>query len=450
MKKPLILIVEDDESVRLAARFILEDRGYEVAEVDHPERAFELLGLHAIDLVLLDMNFDGDTTSGDEGLNFLNRLRARWTELPVIAMTAWSSTELVVKALQAGANDFLEKPWDNQRLYQVLQQQLYLQDLKRKNLALQQQLENPEVELIWHGSVMCELMEKLSAVAGTDANILLTGENGTGKSQLARWIHLNSSRSAATFLSINMGAIPDTLFESEMFGHKKGAFTDARENRIGRFEMAQDGTLFLDEIASVPLTQQVKLLRVLESGEFEPVGGNRTQRTNVRIVSASNCDFAQLIAEGAFRKDLYYRLNTLEFRVPALRERANDIVPLANFFIRKHCLRYHKPEPSFSDCAISALLSYSWPGNIRELSHVMERSVLMSQHHILTAATLSLRSELQVTAEQIPLITLEAAELQLIHQALRLSDGNKQKAAEILGISKQALYRRLEKYDLEN
>lgn len=450
MEKPLILIIEDDEAVRLAARFVLEDRGYQVVEVDHPHRAIELVSDQPIDLILLDMNFDGDTTSGDDGLECLNRLRAQWADLPIIAMTAWSSTALVAKALQAGANDFLEKPWDNQRLYQVLQQQLFLRDLKRKNLALQQQLENPDAELIWQSSVMSGLMAKLSAVAVTDANILLTGENGTGKSQLAHWIHRHSSRSAATFLSINMGAVPDALFESEMFGHKRGAFTDARENRIGRFEIAKDGTLFLDEIASVPLTQQVKLLRVLESGEFEPVGSNKTQRTNVRIISASNCDFTQLIDEGAFRKDLYYRLNTLEFRVPALRERPDDIVPLANFFIQKHCLRYRKPGLSFSDCAISALLSYSWPGNIRELSHVMERAVLMSQLPMLTAAALSLRPEHQVTAEKIPLITLEAAELQLIHQALRLSDGNKQKAAEILGISKQALYRRLEKYDLEN
>jgi DNA-binding NtrC family response regulator len=454
MHKPIILVIEDNREIRISARFVLEDFGFAIAEAESPTQAKDWLAQQKADLILLDMNFGLDTTSGEEGLSFLAWLQQQAWDIPVVAMTAWSNTELVVKAMQLGAGDFIEKPWNNQRLHQVLQQQLQLQALNRKNRALSQRLEDPKPELVWQSDAMNQLMQQLAAVATTDANILLTGENGTGKSQLAHWLHLNSPRVQQAFISVNMGAIPETLFESEIFGHKKGAFTDAKEQRIGRFELAKGGSLFLDEIATVPMAQQAKLLRVLESGEFEMLGSSQTQRTDVRIISATNGDFAQLICEGLFRQDLYYRLNTLEFRVPTLRERPEDIAALATFFVAKHGQRYRKPELKLSPCALKIMQAYSWPGNIRELSHMMERAVLLTQSGELTAAQLNLpvnaQNKITVNSDQLPMMTLEAAELQLINQALADCDGNKQKAADLLGITKSSLYRRLEKYDLAN
>ncbi|MEN0039565.1 MAG: sigma-54 dependent transcriptional regulator [Cellvibrio sp.] len=454
MQNPIILVIEDKREVRLSARFVLEDFGFAVAEAESPAQAKAWLAQQKADLILLDMNFGLDTTSGDEGLAFLGWLQQQAWDIPVVAMTAWSNTELVVKAMQLGAGDFIEKPWNNQRLHQVIQQQLQLQALNRKNRALNQRLESSKPELVWQSDAMNQLMQQLSAVAATDANVLLTGENGTGKSQLAHWLHINSHRAAHAFISVNLGAIPEPLFESEFFGHKKGAFTDAKEQRIGRFELAKGGSLFLDEIATIALAQQAKLLRVLESGEFEMLGSSQTQRTDVRIISATNSDFAQMIAEGSFRQDLYYRLNTLEFRVPPLRERPEDIALLAKFFVEKHGQRYRKPELGLSACALKALQAYSWPGNIREMSHMMERAVLLTQSGELTAAQLNLPSPMQIkttpTTNQLPMMTLESAELLLINQALRECDGNKQKAADLLGITKSSLYRRLEKYDVAN
>lgn len=462
--KSTVLVIEDNREIRLSARFVLEDFDFCVADVENPAQARLWLAQQKPELILLDMNFGTDTTSGEEGLGFLAWLQQQAWDIPVVAMTAWSNTELVVKAMQLGAGDFIEKPWNNQRLHQVLQQQLQLQVLNRKNRALSQRLENPKPELVWQSDAMTQLMQQLTAVATTDANILLTGENGTGKSQLSHWLHLNSPRAQQAFISVNMGAIPEALFESEIFGHKKGAFTDAKEQRIGRFELAKGGSLFLDEIATVPMSQQAKLLRVLESGEFEMLGSNQTQRTDVRIISATNGDFAQLISEGLFRRDLYYRLNTLEFRVPALRERPEDIGALATFFLAKHGQRYRKPELKLSPCALKTMESYQWPGNIRELSHMMERAVLLTQRGELTAVELHLPAGAQnnltsnydqlpfahLTSNQLPMMTLEAAELKLINQALVDCDGNKQKAADLLGITKSSLYRRLEKYDLAN
>ncbi|PUA29613.1 MAG: sigma-54-dependent Fis family transcriptional regulator [Cellvibrio sp. 79] len=450
MSGPRILVIEDNREIRLSAHFVLEDFGFQVETLDNPALAKPWLLQHATDLILLDMNFERDTTSGEEGLEFLRWLKQQGIEIPLVAMTAWSNTELVVKAMQLGAGDFIEKPWNNQRLHQVLQQQLQLQQLARGNRALQQRLEQAQPELVWRSDVMNRLMEQLAAVAFSEASILLTGENGTGKSHLAQWIHSQSARAAQPFIAVNMGAIPETLFESEMFGHKKGAFTDAKENRIGRFELAQQGSLFLDEIACIPVAQQSKLLRVLESGEFEMLGSSRTLRADVRLLSATNSDFNQLIREGSFRQDLYYRLNTLEFRVPALRERAEDIPALANYFIHKHGQRYRKPELALSNCAQKLLTAYAWPGNIRELSHMMERAVLLAHTGELTAAQFNLPGAIQSPNQTLPMITLDEAEQQLIRQALEKTLNNKQQAADLLGITKSSLYRRLEKYGLIN
>lgn len=456
--KQHILVIDDNKELRLAVRFVLEDQGYHLSELENPVQARELLPRQQPDLILLDMNFRLDTTSGEEGLRFLKFLQQHYPEIPVVAMTAWSNTQLVVQAMQSGAGDFLEKPWQNQRLLQIIQQQLKLSGLRVQNRALVQQLEaqqnKPDTELAWRSPAMQRLMQHLQTVASTDVNILLTGENGTGKSQLAHWLHLHSGRRQGPLISVNMAAIPETLFESELFGHKKGAFTDAKEARVGRFSLADGGTLFLDEIACLAPAQQAKLLRVLESGEFEALGCSQTQQSDVRLISATNADFTTLIGQGLFRQDLYYRLNTLEFRIPPLRERPEDIAPLCEYFLQQHGQRYRKTDIRLSATALQLLQQYHWPGNLRELSHLLERAILLCQHHEIQHIDLGIPlsglpplAELTITAE-LPDLTLEQAELQLIKRALAKHPANKQKAAEQLGITKSSLYRRLEKYGL--
>lgn len=457
MSKPLILLIEDNREVRMSARFVLEDHGYAITELENPSQAMAYLQQQDAELILLDMNFALDTTSGEEGLRFLRWLQQQQLNIPVVAMTAWSNTALVVQAMQLGAGDFIEKPWQNQRLLQVLQQQLKLSALQQRNQQLTEALTTQQTELVWHSAQMQRLMQQLQAVAATEANILLTGENGTGKSQLAQFIHQHSGRAKAALVSVNMGAIAEALFESEMFGHKKGAFTDAKEHRSGRFSLASGGTLFLDEIANLPQAQQAKLLRVLESGEFEVLGSSVTEQSDVRLISASNGDFGQLIQQGLFRQDLYYRLNTLEFRVPALRERPEDILPLANYYLHKHGARYQKTALSLSPQAEKLLQSYAWPGNIRELSHLIERAVLLAQQSRIDAVDLALPGQRQPDSPighadhvaPLPMMTLEQAELRLIQQALQQCQGHKQKTADVLGITKSSLYRRLEKHGLE-
>lgn len=434
---------------------MLEDNGYEVVESETPELAKFLLKQHTIDLILLDMNYTRDTTSGDEGMCFLAWLEEQALAIPVVAMTAWANIGLAVKAMQLGASDFIEKPWKNQRLLQVISQQLTLTELKQQNLHLQQRIKSsgqPSSEYKWRSACMTELLEQIQSVAATNVPVLLTGENGTGKSELANYIHLQSNKPDAPFIAVNMGAIADNLFESEMFGHKKGAFTDAKNSRIGRLELAESGTLFLDEIANIPLSQQAKLLRVLENGQYEVLGSSETLTCNVRMISASNGNFQQLIASGLFREDLYFRINTLEFRVPPLKERREDIVPLAKYFVSRFCEKYNKPNLQLSHNAVSTLSAYQWPGNIREMSHVIERVVLLCNNPYIDASDLYLKAGTNPkavtpdTLAELPLMTLECAEKQLIRQALRETEQSVPKAAKILGLTKSSLYRRLDKY----
>ncbi|MEP1445045.1 MAG: sigma-54 dependent transcriptional regulator [Paraglaciecola sp.] len=446
-----VLVVDDRVDVRISARFVLEDNHYQVTEAESPAMAKELIKQQQIDLVLLDMNYSRDTTSGDEGLELLAWLNKAELGIPAVAMTAWSNVELAVKAMQLGAGDFLEKPWKNQRLLQVVAQQIKVSGLKKQNQKLQQRLDNTEIEkgdYQWRSPCMHELMQQISSVASANVAILLTGDNGTGKSQLASYIHQQSQVSSGPFIAVNMGAISETLFESEMFGHTKGAFTDAKSNRIGRFELARNGTLFLDEIANIPLTQQSKLLRVLETGEYEVLGASQTQFTSIRLISATNGNFKELIDNELFREDLFYRINTIEFRVPSLKERTLDIAPLSEYFINLYCKKYAKPNISLSDDAKAALQDYHWPGNIRELSHLMERAVLLCRNEQLSVADLNLRpSQGAASADcHLPMMTLEDAEKQLITQALNLEDQHVPKAAKLLGLTKSSLYRRLEKY----
>ncbi|WP_440054461.1 sigma-54-dependent transcriptional regulator [Pseudoalteromonas sp. T1lg65] len=441
-----ILIVEDNREVRLAAHFVLQDFGFDAVEVDNPQQAQQWLQHQHADLILLDMNFTLDSTSGEEGLRFLRWKQQHAATIPVVAMTAWSNTELVVTAMQLGANDFVEKPWDNQRLRQVIVQQLQVNQLTKQ---VKTSTPASAEQLIWQSPAMQAIINQLQAVAKSDANILLLGENGTGKSQLAYWVHQQSTAAQGPFVATNMAAIPESLFESELFGHKKGAFTDAKEARIGRFEQAQHGTLFLDELASLPLTQQAKLLRVLESGEFEAIGDNKTQSSNARIISASNADFAQLIRAGGFRQDLFFRLNTLTFTIPPLRDRTEDILPQAELFIANHCRRYSKPQYTLSQGATALLLDYHWPGNSRELNHVLERAVLLSQNQVISATDINLdTTQLQPQSHYSSDMTLADIEKQHIKNTLHACSNNKAQAANRLGITKQSLYRRLEKYAL--
>lgn len=452
MSKPCILIVDDRHDIFLSTSFVLEDNGYYPLEANSPEQARDKIKHNHIDLILLDMNYSRDITSGEEGIEFLSWLSRSEYHIPVVAMTAWSNVELAVKAMQLGAGDFIEKPWKNQRLLQIIKHQLALANLQQQNQKLQQRLE-PQVQhdYAWRSPCMLQLMKQIANVAATDVNVLLTGENGTGKSQLAEKIHTLSQYQSGAFISVNMGAISEALFESEMFGHKKGAFTDAKSNRIGRIELANHGTLFLDEIANIPLSQQAKLLRVLESGQYEVLGSSHTQHMNTRIISATNADLKKLIRNEQFREDLFYRLNTLEFRIPSLRERTLDIVPLAEHFIQIYTHKYQRPAITLTDKVRRILCDYRWPGNIRELSHLMERAVLLSQSAKICAEDLSMLTsvgdEHQPSDGAIKMMTLEQAERQLIKQALTRSGNNITQAANLLGLTKSSLYRRLEKYD---
>ncbi len=449
MFEPQILVVDDSPEIRLSAAFILEDQGFSVLEAENHHYAQTILAENNVDLILLDMNFSLDTTSGEEGLRFLTWLGKSDFVIPVIAMTGWSNVDLAVNAMRLGACDFIEKPWNNQRLSQIIRQQLKMAGLQVQNQKLKQQLEPvAEQDFIWRSEAMARLLRQIDSVAATDASILLTGDNGTGKSHLAQRIHQQSDRAYDAFISVNMGAISESLFESEMFGHKKGAFTDAKENRIGRFDLAKHGTLFLDEIANIPQSQQAKLLRVLESGEYEVLGSSQTQHANSRVISATNGDIDQLISNGAFREDLYFRLNTIELRVPSLKERIQDIAPLAKHFITQHGKKYNREELSLTPGALQALEAYHWPGNVREMSHLMERVVLLAQGSSLGLEDLHL-STLK-PSNSLRMMTLDQAEQILIEQALELTHKNVPKAAIMLGLTKSTMYRRLEKYGIKN
>ncbi|MBU1621703.1 MAG: sigma-54 dependent transcriptional regulator [Gammaproteobacteria bacterium] len=464
--KKIVLVIDDNADIRLSARFLLTNHGFEVKEADSPMQGIELLKSEPVDLVMLDMNFSRDTSSGEEGLYCLRKIKELDQSLPVVVVTGWAAVELVVSTLKIGAEDFIEKPWDNQRLLQVIRQALKLGRLEKQNIKLQQYVREQEkpIQLVAHSATMKALKSKLDDIACTDVTLLLTGENGTGKSTLAQYVHhlyhqyhaLQSFNERNThYVEVNMGAISEHLFESEMFGHVKGAFTGADQPRVGRFELAEHGTLFLDEIANIAPASQAKLLRVLESGHYERVGSSITARANVRLISATNASFERLISQGQFRQDLYFRLNTVELQVPALRNRSEDIPELADMMIVKHCQRYNKPLVKLLPCALERLANYDFPGNLRELSHILERVVLFSTDATISMEQLVVKGLLpessareNKTISVLPLMTIEQAERQLIEQALLSSQGQTIEAALLLGLSKSALYRRLEKYSI--
>ena len=446
--KATLLIADDDEDIRLALELLLTSENYQIIEAANAKDVIIKASRHQPDLILLDMNFSRDTTSGQEGLDILSQLKSH--NIPVILMTAWGSIELAVKGLKQGASDFIEKPWNKIKLLNSIEQQLSFSRIKEEHQGYRQLLAEAESKAwICHSNSMLAIEQLVKQIAPTDANVLILGENGTGKSLLAERIHQLSNRQSSPFISLNMAAIPETLFESELFGHQKGAFTDAKQNRVGRFQLADRGSLFFDEIGSLPLSLQPKLLRVLETGQYEILGSSHTQKTDVRLISATNADLSQLVAEKAFRQDLLYRLNTLVISIPPLRERIEDIAPLAINFIRQFSTKYHKSTLTLSQDAIEKLKQHSWPGNIRELSHSIERAVLLAMNNEITAQQLLLDSA-DVSTTTIALQPLEQAEKQLIEKAMAVTSGQVLEAAKLLDISRNALYRRLEKFGIKH
>jgi DNA-binding NtrC family response regulator len=446
-----VLIADDQADVLRALRLLLKPEGYQVTGASSPDEVIAHLDTQTFDVLLMDLNYARDTTSGREGLDLLPRVRELDSTLPVVVMTAYSSVDVAVEAMRRGARDFVEKPWDNQRLLSVVRTQVELARALRKGRILEAENRLLRVEgqprLIAESRAMHPVLDLIAKVGASDANVLITGENGTGKTVVAQALHANSARSSKSMVTVNLGGLSEGIFESELFGHVKGAFTDAKSNRISRFEMADGGTLFLDEIANVPLDLQRKLLRVVETGEFEPVGSSKTVRVDVRIISATNADVDHEVEAGRFREDLLYRLNTVEIPLPPLRDRRDDIPLLAMHFLRNHVQRYRKPIDRFDTAAMQALLDYAWPGNVRELDHAVERAVLMARDDVIRIDDLALRSG-RTAAAHFERMSLEQAEACLINRAQARCGGNVRQAAQELGLSRSGLYRRMEKYGL--
>jgi DNA-binding NtrC family response regulator len=445
-----ILIADDQRYVLEALRILLKSEGYQTEAATSLAGIFNALEKKEYALLLMDLNYARDTTSGQEGLSAIPKIQQIDSTLPIVVMTAWATVELAVEAMKLGARDFVTKPWDNQRLLAIVRTQIELASALRRGRKLEAEnelLRGTMPSLIAQSPAMRPVVEMISRVAPSDANILITGENGTGKSLIARAIHALSPRTSHAMITVNMGGLSETLFESELFGHVKGAFTDAKTDRAGRFELADESTLFMDEIANIPLAQQAKLLRVIETGDFERVGSSKTLHANVRIISATNSNLENEVAASRFRQDLLFRLNTIRIALPPLRDRRDDIMALANSFIRQHAEHYRKQIAGFDETARERLLQHRFPGNVRELDHIIERAVLMAQDQQIRASDLGLTNG-GGESRNLEEMSLEEVEAFLIKKALARNDGNARKAAEALGLSRSAFYRRLQQYGL--
>ena len=447
-----ILIADDQKDVLEALRLLLKSEGLETETVSSPAAVVGAVSARDFDAALIDLNYARDTTSGQEGLDLLARLQELDASLPVVVMTAWGNVDLAVEAMRRGARDFVQKPWENARLLATLRTQIALGRALRQGARLEAENRilrpEPDPSILGESAAMRPVLELIARVAPSDANVLIIGENGTGKGVVARAIHAASTRRTRPLVTLNAGGVSEGVFESELFGHVKGAFTDARADRVGRFELADGGTLFLDEIANVPASQQGKLLRVVETGEFERLGSSRTRKVDVRILSATNADLAAEVAAGRFRQDLRFRLNTIEITVPPLRDRREDIPLLAQHFLGLHARRYRKDVTGFEPAALQTLLDHPWPGNVRELDHAVERAALLASGPRVKPADLGLRPQRDGAGPPLEEMSLEEVEGVLIRKALSRFGGNVSRAAEALGLSRSALYRRMEKYGL--
>jgi DNA-binding NtrC family response regulator len=448
---PRVLIADDQADVLEALRLLLKAEGFQLESASSPAGVLAAIEAREFDVALIDLNYARDTTSGEEGLNLLSRIQAIDATLPVVVMTAWGSVEVAVEAMRRGARDFIQKPWDNARLLAIIRTQIELSQALRKGQRLEAEnslLRGEGIpKLIAESPAMQNVLQVISRVGPSDANVLILGENGTGKGVVARALHAVSCRASRPMVIVISGGVSEGVFESELFGHVRGAFTDARSDRVGRFELGDQGTLFLDEIANVPLSQQAKLLRVIETGEFERLGSSRTRRVDVRILSATNANLADEVASGRFRQDLLFRLNTIEIRLPSLRDRREDLPLLAQHFLRQHAQRYRKRLTGFESGAMQTLLEHTWPGNVRELDHAVERAVLMAAGPLVKPADLGLRTS-RDSAGRLEDMSLEDVECFLIKKAMTRFDGNVSQAAKALGLSRSALYRRLQRYGL--
>jgi DNA-binding NtrC family response regulator len=445
-----VLIADDQRDVLEALRILLKGEGHQTESVTSISGIFNALQQRDYALLMMDLNYTRDTTSGQEGLEVIPKIQALDNTLPIVVMTAWATIDLAVEAMKRGARDFVPKPWDNERLLTIVRTQIELGSALRKGQKLEaanKLLVGNVPNLIADAPSMRPVIEMIQRVAPSDANVLITGENGTGKSLIAQALHALSPRASHSMITVNMGGLSETLFESELFGHVKGAFTDAKTDRAGRFELADESSLFMDEIANIPLNQQAKLLRVIETGDFERVGSSKTLHANVRIISATNANLADEVAAGRFRQDLLFRLNTIEIPLPPLRDRREDIMPLAKKFLQEHAQRYRKQLAGFDQMARDRLMQHSYPGNVRELDHVIERAVLMARGPQIKANDLGLTTA-GGESKSLEEMSLEEVEAFLIKKALARNNGNARKAAESLGLSRSAFYRRLQQYGL--
>ena len=446
-----ILVADDQTDIVDALRLLLKGAGFAVQAADSPSAVLEAVASREWDCVLMDLNYTRDTTSGTEGMDLLRVLREVDGTLPVVTMTAWGSVEGAVEAMRRGAGDYVEKPWDNQRLVATLQTQIELGRARRRGQRLTDANRREELvegdDFVATSPAMGSVLDLIASVGPSDANVLITGEHGTGKEVVARRLHAVSKRAGQALVTVNAGGFSEGVFESELFGHVRGAFTDAKTDRAGCFELAHEGTLFLDEIANLPFAQQGKLLRALENSEIQRVGSTKVRKVDVRVVSATNADIVDAVAERAFREDLLYRLNTVEIHLPPLRDRPEDIRELATGFLAKEAAHYDKPLDAFSDEAMDMLARHAWPGNVRELQHAVERAVLVARGAVVSAGDLGLRTP--SGEPNLAAMTLDEAERVLVQKALDRHAGNVTHAAQDLGVSRAALYRKVERHGLK-
>ena len=452
IQKTRILIADDQKDVLEALRLLLKGEGYDVQSAPSPAGVITAIEDRDFDVVLIDLNYSRDTTSGREGLDLLNQIKGIDESLPVIVMTAWGSIDLAVGAMQHGARDFVQKPWDNARLLTIIRTQAELCQRRRheQRLEAENQLLRADGRppMIAEAEAMRPVLQLIARIGPSDANVLITGEHGTGKEVVAQTIHAVSGRALKPMIAVNVGGLAEGVFESEMFGHVRGAFTDAKIDRTGRFELADGGTLFLDEIANIPTNQQAKLLRILQTGELERLGSSRSHQVDVRVLSATNADLKKEVEGGRFREDLLFRLNTVEIHLPPLRERREDIPLLAKYFLDKYAKRYRKMLAGFDAASRQLLLEHPWPGNVRELDHAVERAVLLAQGEHVSAADLGLRAAARGSGGRMEEMSLEDVESLLIRKALARHENNVSRAAEVLGLSRSALYRRMQRYGI--